>query len=190
MNKQKIRFGLDIDGTVTCPETFIPYLNEHFNTNISLSDITQYELSPLLNVTKEEFWQWMSKHEPIIYANAKIAAYFQDAIKHWQDLHHFTYISARGNHLLEVTEDWFQKNKIPYNHIELLGQHDKLQAIKKHNIDIFFEDKHDNACDIAEECNIPVILMDTPYNQDPIPSQVIRVNNWNEAAAWVNSWMK
>ena len=27
----KKRFGIDIDGTVTCPTTFVPYLNEGFN---------------------------------------------------------------------------------------------------------------------------------------------------------------
>ena len=188
--KKQIRFGLDIDGTVTCPETFIPYLNEHFNKNITLQDITQYELFPLLNITKEEFWIWMTKYEPIIYENAKLAAAFTEVLKKWEDKHHFTYISARGSHLREVTEQWFQKHSIPYHHLELLGQHNKLDAVKKHQIDIFFEDKHDNACDIAEQCNIPVILFDTPYNQDPIPKKVIRVKNWQEAAIWVDNWLK
>jgi uncharacterized protein len=188
--KKQVRFGLDIDGTVTCPETFIPYLNKHFQTNITLADITQYELFPLLNVTKEQFWVWMKEHEPTIYANAKLAAFFTDVSKNWQDVHHFTYISARGNHLITITEEWFQKHNIPYHHIELLGQHDKINAVKKHNIEIFFEDKHDNACEIAQECKIPVILMDTPYNQDPIPEQVIRVKDWKEAAHWVNNWLK
>lgn len=187
---KQIRFGLDIDGTVTSPETFIPYLNKHFQKNITLNDITQYDLAPLLNVTKDQFWQWLINNEHTIYADAQIASSFTEVIKMWQDEHHFTYISARGNHLLEVTEKWFQKNDIPYHHIELLGQHDKLEAIKKHSIDIFFEDKHDNACDIAEECKIPVILLDTPYNRDPIPKEVIRVNDWLEAAKWVNNWGK
>ncbi|OIJ22162.1 hypothetical protein BKP45_05665 [Anaerobacillus alkalidiazotrophicus] len=187
--KKQIRFGLDIDGTVTSPETFIPYINKHFNKNITLSDITQYELTPFLNVTDEQFWQWMKEYEPIIYKNAPIASFFAETLRGWQNDHHFTYISARGNHLLEITENWFNKHKIPYHHIELLGQHDKLQTIKKHNIEIFFEDKHDNACDISEECNIPVILLDTPYNQDPIPQQVIRVKDWKEAAVWVNKWI-
>ncbi|MFN7251232.1 MAG: hypothetical protein ACK4M9_10640 [Anaerobacillus sp.] len=187
--KKQIRFGLDIDGTVTSPETFIPYLNQHFKKNITLADITQYELTPLLDITKEEFGEWMNEYEPIIYANAMLATSFTDVLKNWQDQHHFTYISARGKHLLEITQQWFQKHNIPYHHIELLGQHDKLNAVKKHNIDIFFEDKHDNAVDIAEQCNIPVILIDTPYNQDPIPKQVVRVKNWKEAANWVENWL-
>lgn len=189
MNKQ-IRFGLDIDGTITSPETFLPYLNEHFNVNITLEDITQYELSPLLNVTNDQFSQWLSQYEPIIYENAKLANFFTDALKEWQASHHFTYISARGTHLLQVTQNWFDKHKVPYHHIELLGQHDKVNAVKKHNINIFFEDKHDNACNIAEDCKIPVILFDTPYNQDPIPNQVVRVKDWREAKSWVRNWFK
>ncbi len=187
--KKQVRFGLDIDGTVTCPNTFIPYINKHFKTNITLADITQYELSPLLNVTNKQFLDWLTENEAQIYQNAKIAAFFIDAIKNWQHFHHFTYISARGNHLLDLTKQWFQKNQIPYHHFELIGQHDKLKEIKKHKIEIFFEDKHDNACNIAEECQIPVVLLATPYNQEPIPNQVIRVNDWKEAAIWVNNWL-
>jgi uncharacterized protein len=186
--KKPLRLGLDIDGTVTSPETFIPYLNKHFNTKLTLQDITQYDLTPLLNVTREQFGLWMKDHEEIIYREAKIATFFLEIIESWKSIHHFTYISARGSHLQTTTEDWFIRNKIPYHHIELLGQHDKLEAVKKHQINIFFEDKHDNACEIAEECNIPVILIDTPYNRDPVPKQVIRVKNWQEAADWVNNW--
>lgn len=188
LNKQT-KFGLDIDGTVTCPTTFIPYLNKHFHKSITLADITEYELSPLLDVTKEEFGRWMTKNEPVIYKNAILANHFMDAIQQWQDKHHFTYISARGRHLLSITEDWLEKHGIPFHHIELLGQHNKLNAIKEHKIEIFFEDKHDNACDIAEECMIPVILFDTPYNQEAVPNNVIRVKDWKEAAHWVNSWL-
>ena len=119
----------------------------------------------------------------------KSLLFFTEAIASWQKQHHFTYISARGNHLYDITEQWLLKHKIPYHHIELLGQHDKIQAIKKHNIELFFEDKHDNACEIAEECKIPVILIDTPYNQDPVAHGVIRVKNWKEAHIWVNNWL-
>ncbi|HZG73794.1 MAG TPA: hypothetical protein VEY51_19840, partial [Chondromyces sp.] len=56
--------------------------------------------------------------------------------------------------------------------------------------DIFFEDKHDNAVMIHEELNIPVILFNTPYNQDPIPPGVIRVSSWSEAEKWVQHWVQ
>ncbi len=67
----------------------------------------------------------------------------------------------------------------------MIGSHDKIAVAKKHKVDAFFEDKHDNAVMIAEELNIPVFLFDTPYNQPPVPSNVIRVNNWLEANDWI-----
>lgn len=187
-NKNK-KFGLDIDGTVTDPGTFIPYLNKHFNRMISLDDIKDYDLTKLLGITKEQFWKWMQEHEHKIYEEAAIAYAVENAIKEWEREHHMIYISARGKHLYDVTKNWFQQYHLPYHHIELIGSHDKIETVKKHNIDIFFEDKHDNACQIAEECRIPVILLDTPYNRLPSPNNVIRVSNWLEAKEWVNNWL-
>jgi uncharacterized protein len=43
---------------------------------------------------------------------------------------------------------------------------------------------------IHEELNIPVVLFNTPYNQNPIPEGVIRVNDWTEANQWVQKWLR
>ncbi|TLS36290.1 hypothetical protein [Pseudalkalibacillus caeni] len=185
----KKRFGLDIDGTVTCPTSFISYINKDFNKKFSFDEITQYDLSRLLKITPEQFLNWLRNKEKEIYTNAPLAKKVKETLAHWEQDHELYYISARGSHLHEVTEEWFTKMLLPYDHIELIGKHNKIETIKHHDIDIFFEDKHDNACNIAEECKIPVLLMDTPYNRDPIPKQVIRVKNWTEARKWVEKWL-
>ena len=177
----KRRFGIDIDGTVTCPSTFIPYLNESFQKNLTLDDITDYDLVPFLDTTEEELNEWMERYEPIIYSEAPLAHGALEVINSWRDKYELYYISARGRHLYDITEKWFQKHGVHYHHIDLVGSHDKIEAVKKYNIDIFFEDKYDNACDIAEQCHIPVILFDTPYNRGPLPEGVIRVYHWHEA---------
>lgn len=100
------------------------------------------------------------------------------------------FISARGSHLRQVTEEWFLENALEFDHIELIGSHDKIEAAKKYEVDIFLEDKHDNAVMIHEACGIPVLLFDTPYNQDSLPNGVIRVRNWKEAHAWTENWLK
>lgn len=175
------RLGIDIDGTITRPDSFIPYLNKSFNKNLTIEDITQYDLLPLLNISTERFWKWMDENEPIIYANSPLVDQAKEIIHYWQDDFKLLYISARRQHLQDITKDWFIKNNIPYDEINLVGNHNKIEAVKNKKIDLFLEDKHDNACSIAEECHIPVILFDTPYNQDPIPKNVIRVKNWLEA---------
>ncbi|PTL40517.1 5' nucleotidase, NT5C type [Alkalicoccus saliphilus] len=184
---KKYRFGIDIDGTVTDPATFIPHLNKHFNKNLTLDDIVEYDLTKALGVTEEEFWQWMQKHEPMLYSSSTIADNAKDILHTWRSQFELFYISARPNHLLDVTEDWFHRQEVPYDHIELLGQHDKIAAVKKHEVDTFFEDKHDNAVNIAEEFQIPVVLMETPYNQMPVPDNVYRAKNWLHARTIVEN---
>ena len=187
---KKLRFGLDIDGTITSPSTFVPYLNESFQLNITLEDIKEYDLYPLVNVPKQEFDQWFIQNEPTIYTASPLAEGANIVLQKWAQEFELYFISARGAHLLEITKKWFIHNGLTFDHIDLIGTHDKISAAKKHKVDIFFEDKHDNAVMIHEACGIPVILFDTPYNRDPIPEGVIRVTNWNEAAEWVNKWAK
>lgn len=185
----KIKFGIDIDGTVTCPSSLVPFLNESFNLNITLDDIKQYDLNPLVNVDEKEFAKWFYETEPTIYSQSPLAFGAKEILAKWELLHELCFISARGDHLLDITKEWFERNKIGFNHIELIGTHDKIGAAKNFEVDIFLEDKHDNAVSIHEECGIPVLLFNTPYNQDPIPNGVIRVNDWYEADRWVNDWI-
>jgi len=186
----KKRFGIDIDGTVTCPTSMIPFLNKAFNLNITLKDILQYDLTPLVDISAEEFADWFKKSEPVIYAESPLAQGAKDILNQWENQHELFFISARPAHLLDLTKEWFLKHSIGFDYIDLLGSHNKLKAAKEHQVDIFFEDKHDNAVMIHEECKIPVVLFDTPYNQDPIPKGVIRVNDWQEADQWVKNWLK
>jgi uncharacterized protein len=185
-----MRFGIDIDGTVTSPEALLPFMNEAFGLNITLEDVTQYDLTPLVNISKEDFTKWFKENEPIIYAGSSIADGAAQILNVWQDDHELYFISARGSHLFDITKKWFDDHQLTFHHIELIGSHHKVEAVKKYNVDIFFEDKHDNAVMIHEECRIPVILFDTPYNRDPIPEGVIRVSNWHEAYQWVENWQK
>ena len=186
----KKRIGIDIDGTVTCPSTFIPYLNKSFNKQYTLNDITQYDLAPLFDTTEEEMNKWMDEFEPLIYSCAPLAEHAFTVINHWKEKYELYYISARGKHLYDITEKWFKENNVHYHHIELIGSHNKIEAVKQYNIDAFLEDKYDNACEIAEECSIPVILFNTPYNQGPVPNQVVRVNTWLEAQKHIDNLFK
>ncbi|PLT34688.1 hypothetical protein [Bacillus sp. V5-8f] len=183
-------FGIDIDGTVTRPDSMVPFLNKAFQLNLAYEDITEYELTPFVNISSEVFAEWFVKNEPAIYSGSKMADGAKQALAKWATLAELYFISARRNDLMEITETWFNRHELCYHHIELIGSHDKIDAAKRFGVDIFFEDKHDNAVAIATECGIPVILFDTPYNRKPVPEQVIRVNDWAEAEKWVENWLK
>ncbi|MBB6446010.1 5' nucleotidase, NT5C type [Bacillus benzoevorans] len=184
----KTRFGIDIDGTVTCPTAILPYINKAFGLNITLDDVIQYELDPLVDITKEEFAQWYLQNEQTIYAESPLAEGAKNVLKSWENKYELYFISARDPYLLPLTKDWFLQQELRFDHIHLLGSHNKIAAAKQFNVDVFFEDKHDNAVMIHKECGIPVVLFDTPYNREPIPNGVIRVQNWEEAAEWIDHW--
>lgn len=180
------RFGIDIDGTVTSPEAIVPYINKAFDLNLTLNDVTQYELDSLVDISKEEFAQWYLQNEKTIYSESPLATGAKSVLQAWQNKFELYFISARGSYLLNLTKEWFQKHGLRYDHIDLLGTHNKISAAKQYNVDIFFEDKYDNAVMIHEECNIPVILFDTPYNRDKLPKGVYRVQNWAQASQQVD----
>lgn len=183
------RFGIDIDGTVTCPTSLIPFINKDFSLNITLNDIKKYDLSEALDIPAERFSDWFNKREPAIYSSSPLAQGAKEVLLEWKKHFQLFFISARRSHLLEITEKWFNEQDILYDKIELIGSHDKIKAAKQYNVDLFFEDKHDNAVSIHKELNIPVVLFNTPYNQDPVPSGVIRVDSWAQAEQWVAAWM-
>ncbi|MCP1145281.1 hypothetical protein [Lysinibacillus endophyticus] len=187
MSQFKSRFGIDIDGTVTTPDTLIPHINKQYNTNIVLDDVIEYDfLSAFPHpVDRKEFAKWFKENEGYMYSVSHIAKDAKKILDQWQHQYELIYISARDTSVFPITQKWFEDHQVPFHHIDLIGSHDKLEAAKKHQIEVFFEDKHDNAVMLAEELKIPVILFDTPYNRKAIPNNVVRVNNWLEANKWI-----
>lgn len=185
----KPRFGIDIDGTVTSPATLIPHINKQYNVNITLQDVVEYDFLSAFPypVDRKEFQTWFKASEAEMYRVSELAKDAKQILQSWKSQYELFYISARGEHVLDITKNWFTENEVPFDHIELIGSHDKLSVAKKHGVEAFFEDKHDNAVMLAEELSIPVVLFDTPYNRLPIPSNVIRVNNWCEANHWIKN---
>ncbi|PPA71427.1 hypothetical protein [Jeotgalibacillus proteolyticus] len=185
------RFGIDIDGTVTCPTSLIPHINEAFGRSLTLDDIKEYDLTKALpDISPSAFSNWFLEAEPVIYSSSPIVDYADKILEQWKASHELYFISARSERHFDLTLEWFKQHGIDYDHIELIGSHDKVNTAKKFDVDIFFEDKHDNAVMIHEECDIPVVLFDTPYNRSAIPNGVIRVENWIQAKEWVNDWLK
>ena len=188
----KPRFGIDIDGTVTCPATLIPHINKQYNVNITLDDVSEYDfLSAFPHpVDRKAFQTWFKENEAYMYEVSEVAKDAKSILHAWRNHYELYYISARGENVSAITENWFKAQDIPYDHIELIGSHDKLAVAKKYEVQAFFEDKHDNAVMLAEELKIPVVLFDTPYNRLSVPNNVVRVYNWQEANQYVTNYFK
>lgn len=177
----KIRLGVDIDGTVTCPSALIPFINDAFRTSLTLEDIKEYDLTKNFDVDPVHFAQWYDQNEETIYEQSPPRDDVLTILPRWQRFATLHYITARGEHSKQVTTNWLQRHTLPIDSVHFVGSHDKVETARSLQIDAFLEDKYDNAITIAETLNIPILLFDTPWNQLETPRSIIRVSNWKEA---------
>jgi uncharacterized HAD superfamily protein len=180
--ERTLTIGIDIDGTVTDPSSIVPLMNESFGKNLRFDDCIDYNLATVYEISDEDFIRWLKTNGERLYDVAPVHGNADQILRQWHNHHQLIYISAREEKHMPVTLHWFERYQIPFHHIELLGSHDKLAAAKKWQLDLFIEDRLENALQISESLRIPVFLFDTPYNQGELPDLVHRVRTWEEIA--------
>ncbi len=184
---RSLTIGIDIDGTVTDPGSIVPLMNEAFGKNLAYTDCREYNLANVYEITEEQFVGWLDQYGHRLYHEAPVHGNADQILQDWhqQRLHQLIFISAREDKHLAVTHNWFARYNIPFHQIELIGSHDKVNAAKKWQVDLFLEDRLENALQLSEELGIPVLLFDTPYNQGKLPALVLRLFSWDEVPAIV-----
>ncbi|KQL45486.1 nucleotidase [Brevibacillus choshinensis] len=181
MKPEKIlTIGIDIDGTVTSPSSIVPLMNESFGKDLRYEDCYEYNLANVYKITDEEFDKWLDLHGERLYDEAPVHGNADHILRTWHPQFKLVYISAREARHRDVTINWFSRYNIPFHNIDLVGSHDKLSAAKKWGVDLFLEDRLENALQLSEALQIPVFLFDTPYNQSELPPLVHRVTSWDE----------
>lgn len=181
MKPEKVlTIGIDIDGTVTSPSCIVPLMNESFGRNLRYEDCYEYNLANVYNISDEEFDKWLDQNGERLYDEAPVHGNADHILRAWHPKFKLVYISAREARHRDVTINWFSRYNIPFHEVDLVGSHDKLSAAKKWGVDLFLEDRKENALQLSEALKIPVFLFDTPYNQGELPSLVHRVTSWDE----------
>ncbi len=181
MNTQRpLTIGIDIDGTVTCPSSIVPPMNEAFGRDLQLADCYEYNLANVYGISDEEFARWLDEYGERLYSSAPVHELADQFLRQWHGQHRLVYISARDPKHMDVTVEWFNRTHIPFHYIDLIGSHDKLKAATKWQVDLFLEDRLENALQLSDALQIPVFLFDTPYNQGALPPLIHRISSWRE----------
>ncbi|MGE5701381.1 MAG: hypothetical protein ACM32O_02540 [Clostridia bacterium] len=184
--ENNLTIGIDIDGTVTCPSSLLPYLNQAFGKNLRLADCLEYNLANVYGIPDDQMNRWFAENSDWMCRVAPVHGEADRVLRQWHQAHQLVYISARQVQDMDATLYWFQAKNIPYHHIDLIGSHNKLESAKRWNVDMFIEDRLENALQLSEELSIPVYLFDTPYNQGKLPELVHRVYTWRDVEAAVH----
>lgn len=72
-----------------------------------------------------------------MYEVSELAADAHRILTAWQNQYELYYISARGENVFDITKNWFDQFKVPYDHIECIGSHNKIAIAKKHAVEAF-----------------------------------------------------
>lgn len=178
-----MQIGIDLDGTVTDPKSCFLYMNESLGYSIDFHQATEYELHTYTTMSQHEFWKFMINqgHEEAIYRRSLPHSEVNDVLWNLREEHHIHYVTARSEAVRPVTEEWIHHHALPLDSLIMTGTHDKVSVVKDLYLDLFMEDRYENAVSIHEETSIPVLLFDAPYNRKPLPSGVTRISTWREA---------
>ena len=176
---KNLNICIDIDGTITDPYYWLSYANNYFNSNISESQITSYDISKVLNVDRNDYLEFYEKYKFEIHTKQALRDDVKDALEMLHKFNNLYFVTARDKSLELLTYLYLLDHEIPFDEVFILGTHNKVPKAKDLNCDIFIEDSYDNAIELSNS-GFKVILLDTNYNRLPLNHNIIRAHNWME----------
>ncbi len=180
----KLNICIDIDGTITNPYHFIPYLNDMYNKQVTEDECITHKLEELYEVELDDLLK--SFHSDFIhaYSEAVVVEGAKEIIKELYENHNLYFVTARSEILESITKTWLKDNELGDIDVHLLGSDYKVKKARELECNIFIEDNPTNAIQLAEE-GLTVLLIENNYNKDVINDNIIRVKNWNDIKEFI-----
>jgi len=189
---KKLVIGIDIDSVIADSiELFLPFLNERFNKNLKLEDIVYYEFEKCYNVSQQEIleaFKDLTKHK--LWLGIPVIDFAKEFMEILTNLHTTVIVTSRPEKFMkDVTIDWLKKNEIKYKALLFMDENndaDKYQTGLKagYKFDVFIEDCYEFAVDILKY-DIPVILIDYPWNRKADKKNLIRMQDLRVALKYL-----
>ena len=186
---KKLNICIDIDGTITDPYYWLSYANTYFNSNISESQVTSYDIAKVLNINRSEYIEFYEKFKTKIHSNQELRDDVKVILDKLYESNNIYFVTARDKSLELLTLLYLKNHELQFNEVFVLGTSDKVPTAMDLNCDIFIEDSYDNAVQLSNS-GFKVILMDTNYNKLPLNDNIIRAYNWNEIFEIINEILK
>lgn len=183
----KLNICVDIDGTITSPYHFIPYLNELYGKNITDEECNTCNWEDLFQIEMDTMLKEFHEKCMHSYGEAAIVEGAKEVINELKEKHNIYFVTARSENLTNITRNWLNDSGFEDIEVYLLGSDNKVSKGKELNCDIFIEDNPWNAIQLANE-GMKIVLMDTNYNKDVEHNDIFRVNNWSEIKKYIDTY--
>lgn len=141
-----------------------------FIESIVHSEKFQLQIPPITNAL-EVIKKWLKNGHSVHFITSRPIDTKTETIK-WLKKHGFM--------LKGITLDLYNEKEHNFSHISRINSYKRMVADEK-RLDIFIED----SIDIAKSMDIPVLLIDRPWNRGNLPKNVKRVKNWEEIDNYV-----
>ncbi|MEX0934903.1 MAG: hypothetical protein WDZ70_01075 [Candidatus Paceibacterota bacterium] len=188
--KRTIGFDLD-DVLLNFFEALQIFHNNKYDTNYRREHITSYYIDELWGCEPDEATQRILEfYQSEAHQNAVPVEGSIEAVKKLSSTNELIIITSKPEDLRELTKRWLDEyfpnifDDIYFtNHFAGSGEkRPKGEMCKQCGVDVFIDDALVHARSVAE-IGIPVLLFDTPWNQEKISPPITRVHSWEEAVA-------
>lgn len=173
------RIGVDLDGILgDLIGVIIKEAHDCFGIKINEDQITNFKLENCTDLIEDQISEIFSKKE--VYEKIKKIPYAHFSINRLREYGFVIHvITDRRPALLDITKKWLDLNGFHWDYLHLIKADNKAEFAKQNDIFTFIEDKYETVIKLSEVCR-KVYLIDRPYNQGWLPSNVLRVNTWLE----------
>lgn len=173
-----MNIGIDIDGVIAnFADPLIRAVKKNYGLLIKESDITNFNLSIVLGITKTEESQLVSEilnDDLPLYSGAK-----ETLAQLGKERHNIYILTGRWSYLRSLTETWLKEKGIHYTELHLLPLGKKYQA-NIEGLDVIVEDSLEEAIEWTTRVK-HVFVYDHPWNQTlNIRGLTKRVHSWSE----------
>ncbi|MBA3733290.1 hypothetical protein H0W91_02845 [Patescibacteria group bacterium] len=189
--KKSKRIGFDLDDVLlNFNEALLDHANKKYDKNVEKKDIKTFlfleENFGIPTVDAISMLDNFFFHDD--HLNVLPVEGAQEVVKKLSEYNELFIITAKPDALEEVTKKWLEKyftglfeNVHFANHFLSVDKRRKKSEIcLELQLDYFIDDSIDYATDVAS-VGIPVLLLDTPWNQtDKLPENITRVYSWTD----------
>ncbi len=189
--KKSKRIGFDLDDVLlNFNEAQLYHANKKYDKNVEKKDIKTFlfleENFGIPTVDAISMLDNFFFHDD--HLNVLPVEGAQEVVKKLSEYNELFIITAKPDALEEVTKKWLEKyftglfeNVHFANHFLSVDKRRKKSEIcLELQLDYFIDDSIDYATDVAS-VGIPVLLLDTPWNQtDKLPENITRVYSWTD----------
>lgn len=183
---------IDIDGTMSSPYFFVPYLNIFTGKHIEIEDYTSTNWNIAYGPEYQDVYENFDERYSYIYEEVElldgVKEVIDELVENGDDIH---FVTARDHIIDSITKKWLEENGIDSSKVYSLGGNEgKVDMARNLDCDYFIEDDPGNVKNLLL-AGFKVIIMDSNYNRNVIEELEEYLKNQNinkkEKESYINN---